>query len=68
MKMTYQIVEQSGKAVAEIPSADRISAQVWAMDWANNNASADEYLIQHGNSVCAKLFRTAGGQWYLMNA
>lgn len=66
--MTYQIVEQSGKAVAEIPCTDKIAAQVWAMDWAKSNASSDEYRIQRDSSDCAKLFRTVGGQWYLMNA
>lgn len=66
--MTYQIVDQSGKAVAEIPYTDKIDVQVWAMNWAKSKALSDEYRIQRGSSDCAKLFRTAGGQWYLMNA
>lgn len=66
--MVYEIVEQNGNPVAEIPCAEKIDAQVWAMDWAKSKASADEYLIKRDGGLCAKLFHTAGGQWYLMNA
>ncbi|MBB6122996.1 hypothetical protein FHS92_000703 [Sphingobium subterraneum] len=66
--MTFQIVEQNGNAVVEIPCEEKIAAQVWAMDWAKSKASADEYLIKQDGNDCAKLFHTAGGQWYLMNA
>ena len=65
--MVYQILEKDGKAVSDIPCEDKLSAERWALKWARAEASADQYLVKFGNAGAAHLFRTAGGQWYVMN-
>lgn len=66
--MTYRIVEQDGKTVVEIPCEGKLEVQGWALEWVKAKASADEYRIRDEDNDIAKLLRTSGGQWYLMNA
>lgn len=65
--MTYQIFEKDGKSVIDIPCDDKLSAEQWALSWAKTAASAEHYLIKSDNAGTAHLFRTVGGQWYVMN-
>lgn len=68
MTMIYQIEGQDGKLAAEIPHADKIAAQNWAMTWVKTCARPDDYFIMENGRVCARLLHTATGQWYLVNA
>ncbi|WP_156405502.1 hypothetical protein [Sphingomonas sp. Root710] len=66
--MTYEIVGRDGQAVVEVPCDEKFAVQGWALEWAGHNADTDEYIIRRDRRDWSKLYRTAGGQWYLMNA
>ncbi len=46
---------------------DGFAAEQWARSWAADSGWGEEYDVEAADcSYSARLFRTAGGQWYIM--
>lgn len=46
---------------------NEFSAERWARSWAADSGSGEDYDIETADgSYSARLFRTVGGQWYIM--
>jgi len=65
----YMICAARDKAHA-LASSDFDSdylAEKWAREWAKSQDVAEDYLITRSDGAyAASLFRTVGGQWYIM--
>jgi hypothetical protein len=43
------------------------AAEKWAREWAAANGTSEEYILRREDGgYAASLFRTVGGQWYIM--
>lgn len=66
--MAYQITDDEGKIIIDVPCEAKLEAQEWALGWARSRASEDHYYLKCDGANSAHLFHAVGGQWYLMNA
>ena len=67
--MDYRIYDKndSSQAVATAQFADDFQAETWARKWAAENGKSDDYRIEREEGgFSARLFKTAGAQWYIM--
>jgi len=67
--MDYQLYEKNNasKAIAQADFADDFAAEKWARQWAQERGTGEDYLIKRSDGgLSAQLFRTVGGQWFIM--
>lgn len=67
--MDYRLYEKKNPAqtIAHADLGDDFVAEKWARQWAQENGSSDEYLIKRADGgLSAQLFKTTGGQWFIM--
>jgi hypothetical protein len=67
--MDYQLYKKSNadEVVTQAAFDDDFAAEKWARQWAQEQASEDDYLIKRADGgLNAQLFRSVAGQWYIM--
>jgi hypothetical protein len=67
--MEYRLFDQNDRSAPLTTDhfEDSFAAEQWARQWAASNGATDDYHIESSDgSHAARLFRTVGGQWYVM--
>lgn len=67
--MDYQLYAKQNDAepVARAEFGDDFAAETWARQWAADHGGNGDYLIRRADGgLSAQLFRTVGGQWFIM--
>lgn len=67
--MEYRVFDYNDRSapLASSQFEDSFAAEKWARSWAAEQADRDDYHIESADgSLAARLFRTVGGQWYVM--